>query len=121
VRVVRGRVSRAPSLWVEEAEFADRVRHCSPIARPDFVTGPGRSGAIAAVFASYFLGVPFVSWGQKGPGRRVLIVDTASMSGRTMRKARARYSGDYAVETFVAFIECEQRHHFWFERMAVPA
>lgn len=105
--------------WVSEPEFADRMRQCAPPERPDFVTGPGRSGTVAAVYASYLLGVPFVPWDCPHPGGRVLIVDTAAMTGRTIRKAAARYARRYpAVDTFVAFSESDQRHHFWFERMA---
>lgn len=113
----------AVTLWVEEPEFAARMAAVTELARPDFVTGPGRSGAVAAVYASYALGVPFLPWMDEPaalrPGNRVLIVDTASMSGRTMRRATNRYLGlGYEVDSFVAFDEREQRHHFWFERMA---
>lgn len=109
--------------WVEEAEFAARMaRGLRDIpVKPDFVTGPGRSGAVAAVYASYVLGVPFVPW-KAAPdmmARRVLVVDTASMSGATIRKAMSFYSRLYDhSDSFVAFDEREKRHHFWFERVS---
>lgn len=105
--------------WVEEPEFSERMRQCAPDTRPDFVTGPGRSGAVAAVYASYLLGIPFVPWDCPHPGTSALIVDTAAMTGRTMRKAAARYARRYpVVDTFVAFTAADQRHHFWFERIS---
>ena len=107
------------SRWVTEAQFSARMRETlRPEGNPAFVTGPGRSGAVAAIYASYFLKLPYVPWDCPCEGECALIVDTASMSGRTMRRAVARYSRRYpSVESWVAFNESEQRHHFWYERM----
>ena len=57
------------------------------------VTDPGRSGAIAAVYASHILGVPFIPYGSKAPLQlgRLLIIDTATESGKTLRKAARKY------------------------------
>lgn len=78
------------------------------------VTGPGRSGAVAAVYASHRLGIPFIPYGQAIPnGWRVLIVDTASESGKTLRKAARRYE---AADPVVVFAYCEPpRVMFWYE------
>lgn len=58
------------------------------------VTGPGRSGAIAAVYASHFLSIPFIPFNSNSPVTlgRLLIVDTAMKTGRTLRKAGSKYS-----------------------------
>lgn len=67
--------------------------YCPAIDDVGSVTGPGRSGAIAAVYASHLLGVPFIPYGQKAPLHlgRLLIIDTATESGATLRKATRRY------------------------------
>lgn len=80
------------------------------------VTGPGRSGAIAAAFASYISGRPFVPYGQPHPGP-ILIVDTATMSGRTLRKARNRYKR-MGIEAHVlpVYRSPVTRYHFWYEK-----
>lgn len=77
------------------------------------VTGPGRSGAIASVYASHMLGIPFIPYGQEVPEKLkpVLVVDTASLTGKTMRKAAKRYGTDLSV---VAFHE-PPRVVFWYE------
>ena len=67
------------------------------------VTGPGGSGAIAAVYASYFLHVPYFPF-RKNPSvclKPVLVVDTASMTGKTIRKAlRKMGGGAYGLYVF---------------------
>lgn len=78
----------------------------------EFVTGPGRSGAIASVYASHYLGVPFLPYGAKPPeGSKVLVVDTASQSGRTLRKACRKYE---ALRFVFAYTE-PPRVKFWYE------
>lgn len=110
---------------VAEAEFAERLRavlsSTSATADVGAVTGPGRSGAVAAVYASHMLGVPFIPYGQKAPTHlgRLLIVDTARESGATLRKAERRYSGTTPL-VLVAFEE-PPRVHFWYEAKAVYA
>lgn len=103
---------------VSEAEFQLRMRAILSDAALNVVgsvTGPGRSGAIAAVYASHMLGVPFIPFGQKAPVHlgRLLIVDTARESGATLRKAERRYSGSTPL-VLVAFEE-PPRVVFWYE------
>lgn len=80
------------------------------------VTGPGRSGAVAAVYASHKEGVPFIPFGQPCPDnlRPLLIIDTAAKSGRTLRKAGARYGHSGPVHTLAVFCE-PPRVRFWYE------
>jgi adenine/guanine phosphoribosyltransferase-like PRPP-binding protein len=103
---------------VSEAEFQLRMRSILSGADLDdvgSVTGPGRSGAIAAVYASHILGVPFIPFGQKAPLHlgRLLIIDTARESGATLRKAERKYSGCTPL-VLVAFEE-PPRVVFWYE------
>jgi adenine/guanine phosphoribosyltransferase-like PRPP-binding protein len=102
---------------VTEPEFQARMRECMAsvdLTEVGSVTGPGRSGAVAAVYASHILGVPFVPYGSKAPALgRMLIVDTARESGRTLRKAARRYANDNPV-VIVAFEE-PPRVSFWYE------
>src|ERR1700724_3312508 len=87
--------SHKPSRIVGETEFAQRLPLVLKNARIEnigAVTGPGRSGAVAAVYASHMLGVPFIPYGMRCPEHfQLLIVDTARESGRTLRKAAKRY------------------------------
>lgn len=101
---------------VSETEFQTRLREILADARDiGSVTGPGRSGAVAAVYASHILGVPFIPYGQKVPLHlgRLLIVDTARETGATLRKAERKYF-DCAPLTLVAFEE-PPRVVFWYE------
>lgn len=77
------------------------------------VTGPGRSGAIAAVYASHYLGVPYIPYGLPPPTGlgQMLVIGTARESGRTLRKAARRYP-DCAIA--VCFEE-PPRVAFWYE------
>lgn len=110
------------SVMVGEREFAsllaDALKDVTP---PAFIVGPGRSGAIAAVYASYHLHRPFVPYGHKGAeaGARVLVIDTVSMSGKTMRKAKSRYERlGYVVDAVTVVPQNQKRHHFWFEQVS---
>lgn len=102
---------------VSESEFAARLRLL--LADPQYaaagwVTGPGRSGAVAAVYASHILHIPFVPYGSHAPDLgRVLIVDTARETGATVRKALRRYEASDPLEC-VAFEE-PPRVAFWYE------
>lgn len=82
---------------------------------PGCVVGPGRSGAIASVYASHMLGLPFVPYGHMLPGSlgRVLIVDTAEESGATMRKAGRNYA--YADPILLTVFKEPPRVAFWYE------
>lgn len=105
----------APQL-VSEAEFRERLRSlligCEDVGA---VTGPGRSGAIASVYASHMLLIPFIPYGQKHPQHlgRLLIVDTARESGATLRKYERKYEGCSPL-VIVAYEE-PPRVVFWYE------
>lgn len=84
------------------------------------VTGPGRSGAIAAVYASHILSIPFIPFGQKAPLDlgRLLIIDTAVESGATLRKAGRRYANAAhfnGVPLVIALYNEPPRVVFWYE------
>ena len=101
---------------VSEQEFHNRLFHDLVIrayggARERAVTGPGRSGAIASVYASHILGIPWIPYGQSCPLKPVLIVDTAAKTGRTLRKALTKYRTDRFC---VPFSE-PPRVRFWYE------
>lgn len=101
---------------IGEDEFRARMAELlSGILEPvGSVTGPGRSGAVAAVYASHMLGVPFIPYGNPAPPLgRLLIVDTARESGRTLRKAERRYSA--ADPLVVVAFEEPPRVAFWYE------
>ena len=107
---------------VPEPEFADKIRSALDGVDGKFgaVTGPGRSGAVAAVYASHILGVPFIPFGQLTPPElgRVLIVDTAIQSGRTLRKAAGKYR-DANPHMLAVYAE-PPRITFWYEARAQP-
>lgn len=103
---------------ISESEFRDVFR--TKLLERDLrhvgsVTGPGRSGAIAAVYASHILGVPYIPQGSRAPERlgALLIVDTARESGATIRKIQRNY-GEHLTEVVVAFEE-PPRVAFWYE------
>ncbi len=100
---------------VSEAEFAASIRRAVAGVDVGSVTGPGRSGAVAAVYASHILGVPFIPYGATTPAHlgRPLIIDTATESGRTLRKAASKYK---AFTPLVLAVYCEPpRVAFWYE------
>lgn len=103
-------------MWIEEAEFAERLRKAVSGFTFDAVTGPGRSGAVAAVYASYASHRPFVPFGQPYPGV-VLVIDTVCRSGKTLRKAVRRLER-LGIETISLSVygSPPERHHFWYER-----
>lgn len=88
---------------ISEAEFKERIEGmllgddgsvATIFEDIGCVTGPGRSGAIASVYASHILGVPFVPFKTMNiPSHlgRLLIIDTATESGSTLRKAERVY------------------------------
>jgi hypothetical protein len=102
---------------VSESEFAERLRLVLQNHRLEHigaVTGPGRSGAIAAVYASHIVGIPFIPYGARCPDKfKMLIIDTARESGRTLRKAAKRY--DYANPLVLVAFEEPPRVAFWYE------
>lgn len=101
---------------VSEAEFRQRMSMLlAGLDDIGAVTGPGRSGAVASVYASHMLGVPFIPYGQKHPLHlgRLLLVDTARESGATLRKAERRYLGTSPL--VIAAFEEPPRVVFWYE------
>ena len=103
---------------VSEPEFRARlieILATLPAAEIGSVTGPGRSGAVAAVYASHRLGVPFIPFGQPAPGclGRVLVIDTARESGATLKKAARRYAQWNPL--VAAVYEEPPRVAFWYE------
>lgn len=103
---------------VSEAEFAAAIRLKLLGVEAKAVVGPGRSGAVASVYASHILGIPFIPYGMRCPEhlRPLLIVDTARKSGATLRKAERQY-GDGECVTVWCFDE-PPRVRFWYERDA---
>ena len=100
---------------ITESEFrAELITNLyNEFGKYDYVTGPGRSGAIASVYASHYLGIPFVPY--KHVSRGVpLIVDTAAESGKTIRKASKVYGG---ADWIVMFQE-PPRVRFWYEELS---
>lgn len=83
--------------------------------RPWAVTGPGRSGAIASVYVSHLLKVPFIPFGVPLPEDKkfIMIVDTAINSGRTMRRALRMYDKHWPMMQF--FYQEPPRVRFWYE------
>jgi hypothetical protein len=110
------------SLWVSEAEFTSNLRkllECSDLPAVQGVTGPGRSGAIAAVYASHILTVPFIPFGHYDlPLSPILIVDTARFSGKTLRRAERKYEHLNPVVRWV--YEEPPRVRFWYEHWGNP-
>jgi hypothetical protein len=108
---------RTPVRIVTEPEFVERLNLVLKNARLEdigAVTGPGRSGAVAAVYTSHILGIPFIPYGARCPDQfKMLIIDTARESGRTLRKAAKRY--DYANPLVLVAFEEPPRVAFWYE------
>lgn len=101
---------------VTEEEFSIEIRLAlQDIHDAGCVTGPGRSGAIAAVYASHILKIPFIPYGQKAPAhlQRLLIIDTATESGKTLRKAGKKYEGLCPI--IMAIYREPPRVRFWYE------
>lgn len=102
---------------VGEEEFRNRleiVLHEYDLSEIGSVVGPGRSGAIAAVYTSHLLGVPFIPYGRKAPALgRLLIIDTARESGSTLKKAERFYMS--TTPLVIAVYEEPPRVSFWYE------
>lgn len=101
---------------VSEAEFSAAIRLRLLGVKARAVVGPGRSGAVASVYASHILGIPFIPYGTECPEhlRPLLVVDTARKSGATLRKAERRYGGDCVV---VHVFNEPPRLRFWYEKI----
>lgn len=112
-------MTATPSRLITEAEFGRALRATlgmrgitAGVVRS--VTGPGRSGAIAAVYASHWLGVPYIPCDALAPAHLhpVLVIDTATQTGRTLRRAE-RHHGPDAIA--VAVYSEPPRVRFWYE------
>ena len=101
---------------ISEPEFRARLAEVV-VSLPEVgsVTGPGRSGAVAAVYASHQVGIPFIPYGSRCPVElgRLLVIDTARESGATLRKAERRYRD--ADPVVLACFEEPPRVGFWYE------
>jgi hypothetical protein len=102
---------------VHEPEFRERIRTMLDGVQAGAVTGPGRSGAVASVYASHILGVPFIPYRQKVPDklRPVLVIDTAKWTGATIRKAKRLYGDDAQMLTVY---DEPPMVRFWYEARA---
>lgn len=102
---------------VSEPEFRDRIRELLRGCCAAAVTGPGRSGAVAAVYASHILGIPFIPYRNPVPKKfdgKMLVIDTATWTGSTIRKAGRRYPG---AQILVVYNE-PPMVRFWYEARA---
>jgi len=100
---------------ITESEFRAEciAKLYNEFGKYDYVTGPGRSGAIASVYASHYLGIPFVPFKHFSHGTP-LIVDTACQSGRTIRKASKTYGG----ADYIFMYQEPPRVRFWYEELS---
>ena len=92
---------------------------CRLTPKPDgarFVTGPGRSGAIASAILSHQWGVAFLPFGQYVEAPCVVVVDTIEQSGATLRAAAKRYPN--CIGTVAVMGRDPSRHRFWYEERA---
>lgn len=98
---------------VTPAEFKDEIIKSLVGIEADCVTGPGRSGAIAAVYASHILHIPFIPYGQDHPSKlsKILVIDTATESGKTLRRAAKKYPRSIVIAVYKE----PPRVKFWYE------
>ena len=101
---------------ISETEFSETLKQRAPqflhrVPHLRFVTGPGRSGALMSVYMSHYFSMNFVPYGQLTDNENVLVVDTAMLSGRTIRKAARLYND---ADTFVLYTT-KNRVKFWYE------
>lgn len=99
---------------ITELEFSNKLVEVltQHKGRFNYVTGPGRSGAISAVYASHYLDIPFIPYGAYQEAENILIIDTVAQSGKTLRKASRAYPNSYSIAIFG---QCEERYRFWYE------
>lgn len=116
-------------MWynITEEEFRARLRmmcHMEGLKRKkfDFVTGPGRSGAVAAVYTSHHLGIPYIPHksGNYGNYKRCLIIDTAVYTGKTLKKSSNWHRKQGLSVLSLALFKEEKKHYykFWYENTA---
>lgn len=99
---------------VGEIEFSSALRAAVAGVSARCVTGPGRSGAVASVYASHAMRIPWIPYGERCPDeiRPLLIIDTAAKSGATLRKAQRKYGGESIA---IALFQEPPRVRFWYE------
>lgn len=105
---------------ITEEEFREKLIETLPIYSGfKAVTGPGRSGAIAAVYASHLLNIPYIIPKFIPPKELtpVLIVDTAMMTGRTLRKMSNYYNQHMIRNVYVWMFSEPPRVKFWYEEI----
>jgi len=104
---------------ISELEFREKLieRLDCLYVKPKFVTGPGRSGAISSVYASHYLGIPFVAFKIPIPSHfsPILIIDTAENTGKTLRSACRFYEKNNPIPLWI--FEEPPRVHFWYENL----
>lgn len=101
---------------ITESEFQDRLREALSDHEVHFarwVTGPGRSGAIAAVYASYFLNIPYVQFGYAArPEGAPLVIDITECR-KNFRDADRLYGHLSPIK--IALFEIKPYQSFWFK------
>lgn len=108
---------------ISEDEFRSKL--ISELSKQEYdrfksVTGPGRSGSIASVYASHYLRIPFIPFGcgcveKLSP---LLIIDTASLSGKTLKRCSNKYQ--YIEHKTIALYSEPPRLRFWYEDLTFP-
>lgn len=105
-------------IYISETKFKNDLKNMLnefDVTGLQFVAGPGRSGAIASVYVSHMSNLSFVPYKASGNVAydKFLIVDTAAMTGRTIRQARNFYKGSRML---VVYDNPDVRYVFWYER-----
>jgi hypothetical protein len=111
------------SIFIPEDVFSRELQYLlsDPVyACVKSVSGPGRSGAVASVYASHLLNVPWLPQGTKVPEhlRPHLVIDTAVMSGATLRKAGKHVGAEFTLAVFSENLTGRVR--FWYETLLRP-
>lgn len=104
---------------ISEPEFKEAITEALKDIQCGSVTGPGRSGALAAVYASHILHVPFMPY-KSLVGCLVgvhllplLIIDTAIETGRTLKKCALFYMD--IPHIILSVYQEPPRVMFWYE------
>lgn len=101
---------------VSEQEFRERANEVlSPLmGQYKSVMGPGRSGAVASVYASHLLEIPWLPATASVPLhlRPVLVVDTAVLTGHTLK----RFAGKVGAKKALAVFHEPPIVRFWYEK-----
>lgn len=88
---------------ISEFEFKCAIQAiCEPLRGRVFsVTGPGRSGAVASVYASHYLGIAWIPFSREillpAKLQPTLLIDTARCKGHTIKKAAAKIMGALTI------------------------